>query len=165
MRNDFLAARYPRSDFRLRTAHPRKRVWAVRPGRRRLPTAPRSSNPRKRQSFNLGLKQSKISSNIPLRGQHSSTFALFRPVAFLRPYARGRGVKLENWHEVDRGVAAACLIWPAIAFNSFCEGFRKMDFGLKDKVAFVAGASQGIGKATAIELEQGRRQSCHLRFG
>ena len=27
-----------------------------------------------------------------------------------------------------------------------------MDFGLRDKVAFVAGASQGIGKATAIEL-------------
>jgi len=29
-----------------------------------------------------------------------------------------------------------------------------MDFGLKDKVAFVAGASQGIGKATAIELSK-----------
>lgn len=27
-----------------------------------------------------------------------------------------------------------------------------MDFGLKDKVAFIAGASQGIGKATAIEF-------------
>jgi 3-oxoacyl-[acyl-carrier protein] reductase len=34
------------------------------------------------------------------------------------------------------------------------RGFRKMDFGLKDKVAFVAGASQGIGKATAIELSK-----------
>ena len=29
-----------------------------------------------------------------------------------------------------------------------------MDFGLKDKVAFVAGGSQGIGKATAIELSR-----------
>ncbi len=29
-----------------------------------------------------------------------------------------------------------------------------MDFGLKGKVAFVAGASQGIGKATAIELSK-----------
>ena len=29
-----------------------------------------------------------------------------------------------------------------------------MDFGLKDKVAFIAGASQGIGKATAIELSK-----------
>ena len=29
-----------------------------------------------------------------------------------------------------------------------------MDLGLKDKVAFIAGASQGIGKATAIELSK-----------
>lgn len=30
-----------------------------------------------------------------------------------------------------------------------------MDFGLKDKVAFVAGAGQRIGKATAIQLSNG----------
>ncbi len=29
-----------------------------------------------------------------------------------------------------------------------------MDLGLKDKVAFVAGASKGLGKAVAIELSK-----------
>jgi 3-oxoacyl-[acyl-carrier protein] reductase len=36
----------------------------------------------------------------------------------------------------------------------FLKGGPQMDLGLKDKVAFIAGASQGIGKATAIELSK-----------
>jgi 3-oxoacyl-[acyl-carrier protein] reductase len=57
-------------------------------------------------------------------------------------------------YEVSEALQSPVFISSAIGFNLFCEGRPKMDFGLKDKVAFVAGASQGIGKATAIELSK-----------
>ena len=36
-----------------------------------------------------------------------------------------------------------------------------MELGLKNKVAFVAASSKGLGKAVALELSKGGRQSGH----
>ena len=37
-----------------------------------------------------------------------------------------------------------------------------MDFGLEGKLAFVGGASRGIGKAIALELARGRARTWQL---